>query len=161
MATDIRRPTSVWVAQILLFFFALIFGALLVVTVPAIMNRGAETSLIGLVLAVAVNIVIIVLCVIAFWGMFRRRSYGRWLGFGVLLLTFVLSIAGQFLRPQGPLESVENNNSPSASGFVGMALIGVLFLALLYQLARGKRVIAFFAPDEPSADVPPPPSFEA
>lgn len=158
MTAKMKRPTSIWVAQILLFVFGLIFVAPLFVAVTAAFTSGAVASVAGLALVIAMNLAITVLFAIAFWGMFRRKVYGRWLGFAMLLLTFILSVIGQIFRPQGPLENVEYNSPGQATGAVAAQLLMAgLFLLLLYQLAFGKRVIAFFAPAEEPLDVKPPP----
>lgn len=157
MANDIRRPTSVWVAQILIFIFGLILAAPLAVTVPAIFRHGDDVSLTSLLLVAAVNIIITVLFAAAFWGMFRRQAYGRWLGFAMLSLAFILSVVGQFLRPDGSFGYNEPSDPQRSAGtIIAQIMIAALLLALLYQLALGKRVIAFFAPDGSSADASPP-----
>jgi hypothetical protein len=161
MTAKMKRPTSIWVAQILLFVFGLIFLAPLFVAVTAVFTPGAVASAAGLALVIAMNLAITVLFAVAFWGMFRRKVYGRWLGFAMLSLTFVLSVIGQVFRPQGPLENVEYTSPGQSAGAVAAQLLMAgLFLLLLYQIAFGKRVIAFFAPAEEPIDVPPPPTFE-
>lgn len=160
MAVKMKRPTSIWVAQILLFVFGLIFIAPLIVALQAIFTGGAVASVAGLALVIAMNLAITVLFAVAFWGMFRRKVYGRWLGFAMLSLTFILSVIGQIFRPQGPIENVEYTSpGQSTAGTAAQILLAGMVLLLLYQLAFGKRVIAFFAADEEPIDVPPP-SFE-
>lgn len=161
MTVKMKRPTSIWVAQILLFVFGLIFIAPLIVAIKAVFTSGAVASVAGLLLVIVMNLAITALFAAAFWGMFRRKVYGRWLGFAMLSLAFILSVIGQVFRPQGPLEGVDYTSPGQATGAVAAQLLMAgLFLLLLYQIAFGKRVIAFFAPVEEPFDVPPPPSFD-
>ncbi len=145
MATRMKRPTSVWVAQILLFVFALIFLAPLVVTIPALLIRGAETPLLGVLLVVVVDMVVLGLFAAAFWGMFRRRPYGRWLGAAMLFLAFIMMAAGQIFSPAETAEFQTNARSAGAIG--AQVLIAILFLLLIYYLVFGKQVAAFFSPE--------------
>ncbi|MEP6945522.1 MAG: hypothetical protein ABJA02_06350 [Acidobacteriota bacterium] len=146
MAIKLKRPTSVWVAQVLLFVFGLVFVAPLVVTVPTLVIRGAETPLFGVLLVIVVDAIVLSLFAAAFWGMFRRRQYGRWLGAAMLLLAFVLMTVGQIFRMG---ETAESPTSPPSAATIGAeVLIAILFLLLIYSLVFGKQVPAFFAADE-------------
>ncbi len=147
MATKIKRPTSVWVAQLVLFVFGLISIALLVVTVPTLFVHGPDASLPRLVLIVTANIAITAAFAAAIWGMFRRRAYGRWLGVAMLSLAFALTVIGQLFREQGPVESVASATGRQSSGaLIAQILIAALFVLLIGLLAFSKRVAAFFTP---------------
>ena len=145
MATRIKRPTSVWVAQILLFLFGLIFLAPLVVTFSALFSHNSEASVGRLVLLIAANMAVIGLIAAALWGMFRRRAYGRWLGVAMLAVSFAMMVIGQMY---GASLTEGAETARSAGSIAGQALISILFILLLCILSFDRRVAAFFSEAE-------------
>lgn len=142
MENRIRRPASVWIAQILLIIFSLLF--LLPLIMLLFVSAGIP-SIIGLAIAAMINLGIVSLFLTAFVGMARRRQYGRWLGVGVLSLMLFFSILAQFVRPSGPLQYYEYENATeAAAGFMTQVLMCGLFLWLILALAFGKRATSFF-----------------
>jgi len=160
METRIKRPTSVWVAQIVIFVFALVFSAPIVVALGALFGPNRQAGpMFSIVLVLIANVIFLALFIAAFWGMATRKPFGRWLGVGMLGLTFLLSIAGQVFRPEGPLEyAAYENETQRMSGILAQVLMSALFMLLLYYLAFGKKVAAFFGSVEATST--PPPAFE-
>lgn len=146
MATRIKRPTSVWVAQILLFLFGLIFLAPLVVTFSALFSHNSEASVGRLLLLIAANFAVIGLIAAALWGMFRRRAYGRWLGVAMLAVSFAMMVIGQMYGAS--LTEGAETAARSAGSIAGQALISILFILLLCILSFDRRVAAFFSERE-------------
>ena len=99
----------------------------------------------------------------AFWGMVKRKSWGRWLCVGLLLLFFFFSVVGQIVRPSGPIKTYQyNNDIERMSGIMTQIVMSALWLLLIYFLAFGAKAKAFFSPDKTPdsiADPPPPPVF--
>lgn len=162
METKPKRPLSVWIAQILLLIFSLIFSASIVAAVAGLFGSGTALN-IGFLMAIALNIGIVLAIIAGFWGMAQRRPYGRWIGVGMLSLIFVLSIIGQIMQPEGPMKPYEYDNSIQRwSAGATQVVMGVLFLSLIAYLAFAPKVTNFFTPTEPLESIPPPPppSFE-
>ncbi|MBK6750899.1 MAG: hypothetical protein IPG67_13075 [Acidobacteria bacterium] len=110
METRPKRPLSVWIAQILLLIFTLVFSASIVVAVVSLFGSGAAPN-IGFLMAIVLNIGIVLAFLAGFWGMSQRKPYGRWIGVGMLSLMIVMSILGQIMQPDGPLKPYEYDNS--------------------------------------------------
>jgi hypothetical protein len=56
------------------------------------------------------------LLVIAFWGLAKRKNYGRWLGVLSLLLLWGLIIFIKLRRPPGPYKYYEYDNPAQLAG---------------------------------------------
>ncbi|MBP7377674.1 MAG: hypothetical protein KA956_14475 [Pyrinomonadaceae bacterium] len=158
METRPKRPLSVWIAQILLLIFTLVFSASIVVAVVSLFGSGAAPN-IGFLMAIVLNIGIVLAFLAGFWGMSQRKPYGRWIGVGMLSLMIVMSILGQIMQPDGPLKPYEYDNSMQRwSAGATQVVMGVLFLSLIAYLAFATRVTDFFTPPaEPVESIPPPP----
>ncbi len=152
MENQTKRPISVWIAQILIMLFSIVFLLPILMIVPVLIANPTSFSIFGLLLVLTVYLTIIVLFQLAFWGMVWRRAYGRWIGVSVLFMIIVFSILGQFARPSGPFEYQEYENAVQATAglFAQITIVGLLtWLAL--TLAFGKKVNAFFSPlEEPT-----------
>lgn len=139
MENKIKRPPSVWITQILLLIFALIF---LLPLVLLVFGGPLLVILIGLV----IDLGIVALCLVAFWGLVKRRIYGRWLSVVLLSLFLLVQTLGQIFRPSGPLRYYEYTNSVQATTAVVLQILFMmLFFFLIYRLAFGSAANAFFA----------------
>jgi len=91
------------------------------------------------------------LLVSAFWGLVKRKWYGKWLSVISLSFTWLLMLVGAVFRPSGPLEYYEyENNTQKIAGFITQATILGLFLLLILYLAFSKRVAAFLREEKES-----------
>lgn len=158
METKPKRPLSVWIAQILLLIFTLVFSASTVAAVVGLFSSGASLN-IRFLMAIVLNICIVLAFVAAFWGMAQRRPYGRWIGVGMLSLMFVMSIVGQTMQTEGPLKPYEYDNATQRmAGLMTQLVMGALFLSLIAYLAFSTKAADFFTPPaEPVEPIPPPP----
>ena len=162
METKPKRPLSVWIAQILLILFVLIFSASLVFSLLGLLSSSAGLNF-GFLFVIVLNIGFVLAFLAGFWGMAQRRPYGRWIGVILLSLMFVMSILGQIAQPSGPLKPYEYDNSTQRmAGLMTQVVMSALFLFLIAHLAVAKKVTAFFSPSvEPlETEPPPPPSFD-
>ena len=149
MENKLRRPASVWIAQILMIVGALFFLSPLVMLLflPGGVGIG---SIVGFILMIGIFLGMVTLFLIAFWGMARRRLSGRWLGVGMLSLLVFFSIVGQIVQTSGPLGRWEYENSTQAmAGFMTQLIVLGLLVWLILALAFGKRATAFFAGTDP------------
>lgn len=164
MSSKMRRPASVWIAQIIVLLVGILFSlmaALIFARELAFLANGNVTAAqwLWLFVSVTVKLAFFLFFFFAFWGLAKRRTYGRWLGVATISLLVLISVLGQIYRPKGPMEYYEYENSAQwVGGMFGNLIIYGLFAFLLYRLAFGENVTDFFAAEdgEPSADPPPP-----
>jgi hypothetical protein len=161
MSTKLKRPPSVWLTQILLIIFALVFSLTLLLNLALVLKREGEIPLIAVLLLCAVNLGVVLLFLTSIWGLAKRRNYGRWLGVVSLTLIWVLMLLGQLFRPSGPLPYYEFTNTAQLVGAaIATVCINALFLLLILRLAFAKSANDFFRPTEATLNIPPgPPSF--
>jgi len=152
-----KRPISVWIAQIVMILGSLLFllPLIMLLFLPGAVGIG---SVFGLVFLVTVYVGISFLFGLSFWGMARRRSYGRWLAVGMLSFFIAVTLLGTITRPSGPLPYAEYENATQAiAGFITQVIMFALLIWLTLTLAVGKRVAAFFSGEAATdAGVPPP-----
>lgn len=156
-----KRPPSVWISQILLVIFGLLFIALTLISISVVAVANVPALYFVWVLF---NLGLGIGFFVAFWGLMKRRRYGRWMAVGFLSLMFVGSVAGQIARPSGPLPYAEyENDTQRISGTITQVVISGLYLFLIFRLSFGKPASNFFSPlEEPEAMLqppPPPPTF--
>lgn len=167
MSAQMRRPASVWIAQIIVLLVGIMFSLICVLVLIRELEVFANENVtavqwLGLFVSVIFRIALVLLFVFSFWGLVKRRSYGRWLSVACISLFVLASFVGQF--SQGPLERFEYKNSAELIGgiFGGLIIYG-LFAFLLYRLAFGENVADFFRAEasESPADPPPPNAYFA
>jgi hypothetical protein len=162
MNTKLKRPPSVWLAQALLMIFAVVFIFSLLLNIAFGLRRAGGIPIIAVLMLCAVNLGLVMLFLTSFWGLARRKNYGRWLGVGSLSLIWILMLLGQVFRPQGPFPYYEYTNTTQVvAAAVATVCFNGLFLLLIFRLAFAKSVTDFFRPtSEATLNIPPePPSF--
>src|SRR4029078_5754973 len=98
----IKRPLSVWIAQILLVVFVLLLLFTLLMDVAMVLTRLNETSvLIPALVVFAVMFAILVVFAVSFFGMLQARAYGRWLGLSSIFLAWAFILLPQLPVPSG------------------------------------------------------------
>lgn len=163
MNTKLKRPPTVWLAQTLLMIFGLFFIFSLLLNLTIALRREEGIPVIAVVMLCAVNLGVVTLFLTSFWGLARRKNYGRWLGVASLTLIWSLMLLGQVFRPSGPLPYYEYTNTAQLVGAaVATVCINGLFLLLIFRLAFARSVKDFFRPpSEATLNIPPePPSFQ-
>jgi hypothetical protein len=144
-----KRPATVWLSQILLLIFALIWLLSLIINLLLIAREEIEVSPVRLLAGVSVLGSIVLVLLVAFWGLTRRRTYGRWLAVASLSVLWILVVYAQIWPPQGPVKRFEFNSPVQAVGAVTASiLISVIFLILILRLAFAKSVTRFFRQDQ-------------
>lgn len=159
MDNSIKRPPTIWLTQILLMIFALLWISSLTINLVMIARRGSVLSPLRLVLGVSILSGFVFLLLVAFWGLAKRKPYGKWLGVLSLICLWFLFLYIQLRPPSGPFKRYEFN---SPAELVGAAISGLvisgLFLALILRLAFSKAVNAFFKRNDSSGSVLSPPA---
>ena len=151
-----KRPFSVWIAQMFLLLYAMIF---LGVAVYGLVIEELYSP--DVILAFATVVFIALLCLTAFVGAAVRQWWGRWLSvamFGMLALlitAFLLDEPPQYQGPDYFLEWI-------GDWFLYVGLIWFPCTALFLRLIISSKVKAFFAQRltdvlESEFNVPPPP----
>lgn len=157
METNPKRPIAVWIAQIAMILFSLAFLMPLFYLLFLAPTFGIG-SLASLAIMIAINLGFSLLSIVAFWGMARRRSYGRWIAVGILSFLIATALLGTITRPSGPLPYAEYENATQAiAGFITQVIMFALLIWLTLTLAVGKRAAAFFSGEAViDSEVPPP-----
>lgn len=161
METKQKRPVSIWIAQILLAIVVLFMLFSAGLTVLILVGSGSMAAL-GLLIPIAFSLGLGALFFFGFWGMAKRKSYGRWLGVAGLSLCLLFSLIAQLFPVDGPMQRYEyKNGAERFGGFIGGAIMFGLFLWLILHIALSKRVTEFFSPFASSEieEPPPPPTF--
>lgn len=146
MSSKVKRPATVWVTQGLLLLFALIWLFSLTSNLVMIAKNGANASPLRILVGVSILGSVVVLFLIAFWGLAKRRVYGKWLGVASLSLLWLAVVYIQVRPPQGPMQRFEYNSLAQVVGAVITGVfISVLFFILIFRLAFTKSVDNFFS----------------
>lgn len=147
MNNKAKRPISIWITQILLIIFILLFLFASLINLVSLFNNAnaVSSNIFGVIVYLLITISLILLFLISFWGLAKRKIYGRWLGVTSLALVGIFVIIGQLFRPKGPIEYYEyENNTQLISAYITQGVMLTLFLTLILYVAFSKRVTAFF-----------------
>jgi hypothetical protein len=97
------------------------------------------------ILVILVVLIVQAVCVAAFWGLAKRKVYGKWHAIVSLLIFWGLITYTQLFPPRGPYQRYEYNNAAEVAGaFFALWLIHALFLIVILRLAFAKNVNQFF-----------------
>jgi hypothetical protein len=142
----IKRPASVWLTQILLIIFALLQLGIIVLNLVTLRGRiGEGPSILRVAVVFSIIFCFVLLHLVSFWGLVKRRMYGKWLGLASLLLIWGLIVYTKLFPATGPYKTYEYDNAAQLAGaFLALALIHALFLILILRLAFSKKVNQFF-----------------
>ena len=149
-----KRPPSIWLTQALVIIFGLlILFAFLINFVVLLTHLGEEFSIVRTLLAYAMMLGVVLLLAIAFWGLAKRKNYGKWLGVLSLLLFWVLLILMKLRRPSGPYQYYEYDNPAQLAGAVIVqVLLHGLILFLILRLSFSKSAREFFGKEPGSVE---------
>ncbi len=141
-----KRPPTIWLTQSLLVLFALLLiSAFLINLVVLLAHLGDEFSIVRTLIVYAVMLSIVLVLGFAFWGLAKRKMYGRWLGLLSLMLLWSLLILIKLRGASGPYKPYEYNNPAQVAGAVAVqVLLHGLLLTLILRLSFSKSVSAFF-----------------
>lgn len=140
---------TVWLAQGLLLIFLLVWLVSLVLNLVGVARNGSDASALRILIAFLIITGYGLMLLVAFWGLAKRRMYGKWLGVASLSFIWLLTLYVQIRPPRGPYQRYEYQNSAEVAGAVIAALVtSSLFLIVILRLAFAKNVARFFKPDE-------------
>ena len=146
MDSKINRPPSIWLTQTLLIIFALLWLGIIALNLARLPARIAEdVSILRMVIGFSMMFCFVLLLLISFWGLVKRKLYGKWLGLASLIFTWGVIVYTQLFPVSGPYKRYEYDNAAQLAGaFLSMSLIHALFLILILRLAFSKKVNQFF-----------------
>jgi hypothetical protein len=133
-----KRPASVWIAQVILGLLGTIWGVAGLITVY--MGLAGSLPVIFVAISGTVSILFSILCLTGFWGLLKRRVYGRWVA--VAGLSFI--VFGGILNSFAAFNRYTDPGKALLAFAVGLIVFGPLGF-LIYRLARGERADAFFS----------------
>jgi hypothetical protein len=113
-----KRPLTIWLTQCVLVIFALLFLSVFLINLVMLLSHLEEFSVLRAVVGYSVILGFILLLVVAFCGLARRRMYGRWLGVLSLVLLSGLLILIKVRHPSGPYQYYEYHNNAELAGAV-------------------------------------------
>ncbi len=158
-----KRPPSVWIAQTLVLFFGLVVIFGLLANIGAVIKQMTITSqtgaLWGRLLSLLLGLLIAIMIVAVFWGLQKRKQYGRWGGIliiGLIFLVNAISPSSRLLYSalRNGLSTTESLPSPYYNfdnqpqligGIIANLTIQLLLLLLICRLAFAQKVRRFFA----------------
>lgn len=132
-----KRPASVWIAQILMGLITLIYAG---IAGMIVLNIGPLLSL-AAIITISVALAVSAIALVAFIGMARRKSYGRWTAIGLLALILLSGSIQVFI---------------GSGNLLGQLIPALLFGWLAFVLIRSEAVSRFFAKPESCSGEPPP-----
>ena len=146
MNSQIKRPPSVWLTQTLFIIFALLWlGILILNLVPLLGGISEDESILRVAIGFSVILAFVLFLLVAFWGLARRKRFGKWLGLVSLILIWILIVYTQLFPSPGPYQRYEYDNTAQLAGaFVTLSFIHVGFLVLILRLGFSKKVNQFF-----------------
>ena len=141
-----KRPPTIWLTQSLLILFALLLLSAFLLNLAVLLTHLADGfSVVRTLIVYAVMLGIVVVLGVAFWGLAKRKMYGRWLGLLSLILLWSLLILIKLRGASGPYKSYEYDNPAQLAGaIIIQVLLHGLLLTLILRLAFSKSVRAFF-----------------
>ena len=154
MTDKISRPISIWITQILLMLFIVLFsvGFFLILNIGlTILSSPNKMAITGILLVSVFYLLILAGLVVAFWGLIKRKSYGRWISVALLCLFFVFSLLSKFSSSKGvPFEYYEYGNTTELiAGAITQIILYGLLLSLIISLIKSKTVSIFFDTRQP------------
>jgi hypothetical protein len=140
---------TVGLAQGLLLIFLLVWLVSWVLNLVGVARNGSDASALRILIAFLIITGYGLMLLVAFWGLAKRRMYGKWLGVASLSFIWLLILYVQIGPPRGPYQRYEYQNSTQVAGAVIAALVtSSLFLIVILRLAFAKNVARFFKHDE-------------
>ena len=141
------RPPVVLITQILLLFFGVLFLCFSGIgLVSSIQDPDTPFSIPDLIIWTALVIGLVIVPFVAFWGLAKRRRYGRWLGAISLLMIWIPTVLVASVAVAVTL--IEDWSLPfieSVAVISVMSLFHALFIVPALYLMRGKQVREFFS----------------
>ena len=156
----IKRPPSVWITQtiILLFLILFLFGGISPI-VRCLFNDNSKCPSLGILLrSIFVFGGISTISFFTFWGLLRRKRYGKWLGvmslallLGLLLISELSRVIYTYILSGGHVKKAMpagyydfSNDAELIGGATFNVLLHLSLLFLIFRLAFARSAERFF-----------------
>ena len=133
-----KRPPSIWITQILIGILVLIFCSNVLRNLRLNLTQSTPRQLLGRMILLS----LISFLLFAFWGLVKKRQWGKWLGICSLLLIWAMMTYGQLFPHNQRYEY--NNDAQRVGAASGMIMMQMGMLTLMLRLAFSKKVNRFF-----------------
>jgi hypothetical protein len=156
-----KRPISVWIALIVIALLGLLFIFAWFVMLVAIVKSTGGFNL-GILAVTVLYLGFLLGLSFSFFGLQKRKTWGRWLSIGVLLVVWFIFLTAQVAQTDGPIKRYEYSNSTERmAGMATSIAISAGMLALPLTLVFSRKVRAYFqqAAGQSIGEPPPPPQF--
>ncbi|MBI4853552.1 MAG: hypothetical protein HY819_17300 [Acidobacteria bacterium] len=142
------RPASVWITQILLWVFGLMYFVIWVFNTFRVAKReGLEILTVKFIIFTIITFSIISLFAVSFWGLMKRKIYGKWCALASVFIIWIILAISQFYQSARPIKPYQYSNTTQlVAGSITQVVIHLLFLILMFRLAFSKSVGSFFTP---------------
>lgn len=146
------RPTSIWITQILLCFFGLMFFFIWGFNTFVVVKReGFGVLTAKFIIFTTIIFTLVSLFAVSFWGMMKRKVYGKWCGAASIFIIWIILLASQLASGSGPIKPYEYSNvTQRVSGLITQGVIHLLFLVLIYKLGFAKNISSFLNEKTPN-----------
>ena len=145
MENKIKRPLSIWIAQIILIFLVLlsVLAFLLAIMAP----QTPKVSLAEIIALAIFDLVLIAPLATAFWGMASRRSYGRWLGVGILsfMLIYSAGITLLFVDISDLTNGGMTDPTVTMRYLLVQSILSVVSFIVILHISISNKVAVFFS----------------
>jgi hypothetical protein len=148
-----KRPPTVWLTQTLLIIFALLWLGVLLLNLLRLPGKvGEGSSMVRAAIGFAIILSFVLLLLAAFWGLAKRRVYGKWLGLISLILLWLFFAITQYSPLAGSWKRYQFNNTAQLVGAaIFQACVHLFFVTLILRLGFARKVAEFFRGDVKTA----------
>jgi hypothetical protein len=150
MLQNTSRPPSVLITQVIL----ICLGGLWLVGGPLFLLASIKNPAVSMVYLVfgVLMIVFSLSFLVGFWGLAKRKGYGRWIGVIGLSLLLLSIFLGNAFPSSEPHPFSEYKTIAESTGAMAASIVFYgLIIFLIYRLARGKRANEFFGGEAAAA----------
>lgn len=153
MREKIKRPMTIWLTQMLLVIFLLLDTFLIVNALIYAFTAEGTAWGVRQILFLFVELATLVILIKAFWGLARKKTYGRWLSLVILIFFWAIMLLSQLYPSPGPIKPYEyDNRVERLSGSATQVVIHGFFLILIFRLATARKVSDFFRSEQKQVD---------
>ena len=136
-----KRPLSIWIAQFIIGGMVLLYGFIFLGGLTGPQGRPIIRYFLGMAFLLA----LVSIWGIAFLGLIKKRTWGRWLGLVSLIIIWVILTYTQIYPTDGPYKHYEySNDIQRAAASSTQVVIQMLFILLILFVAFSKKVAHYF-----------------
>ena len=124
-----KRPPSIWITQILIGILVLIFCSNVLQNLRLDLTQSISRQLTGRLIILS----LLSFLLFAFWGLVKKRQWGKWMGIYSLLLIWAMMTYSQVVPHNQHYQY--NNDAQRAGAASGMIMMQMGMILLILRLA--------------------------